>query len=774
MRSRDRRARLNVSQFVDHLLADRAFRSCVTAHQRMPPRAGKYREFPSTVDRRLVAALGRRGIHRLYEHQALAWEAAAAGKNVVVVTPTASGKTLCYNLPVLDAIARDPGARALYLFPTKALAQDQMNELHDLVNELGLDIKTHTYDGDTPANARRLIRSAGHIVITNPDMLHTGILPHHTKWIRLFENLRYVVLDEMHGYRGVFGSHLANVIRRLKRVCAFYGSRPQFICSSATIANPGELAGRLIEEDVEVVDRNGAPSGERHVFFYNPPLLDRQLGIRRSALLAAKELASDLLANQVQTIVFGRSRLSVEVLLTYLQEEARRRKLPEGAVRGYRGGYLPFQRREIERGLREGKVLGVVSTNALELGIDIGGLDASVLVGYPGTIASAWQQMGRAGRRSTVSLSIMVATSSPLDQFIVNHPEYFFSQAPENGLVNPDNLLILMSHLKCAAFELPFEGEEPFGPRFQGEMLNYLEEERILHRHGDRWYWMSDNFPAEKISLRTAAMDNFVIIDTTEGARVIGEMDRFAAPMLLHEEAIYLHEGQQYQVEKLDWEEKKAYVRRVNVDYYTDASLAVNLKVLDVFSEPGESVRGYGEVMVSFLPTIFKKIKLHTHENVGWGQIHLPEQEMHTTAYWLHLPSPLGDDLGRDELQGGLLGLAHLLVNVAPMFLMCDPRDIQVTAEVRSPFTGRPTVYLYENFPETLGFSEKLYGMRRMLLEGALDLVQDCPCESGCPSCVGPVVEVGEEGKKIARRLLEGLLSEEGKVKNEEREALGL
>ena len=751
---------MNLVQVVEQLLQTEG--GNITAYRHLPARPPVLAGFPDGADPRLVAALRGRGIEALYSHQAAAFAALLKKRHVVVVTPTASGKTLAYNLPVLNTLLSEPQARALYLFPTKALSQDQVNELYGLVNAIGADIKTHTYDGDTPVTARPLIRKAGHIVVTNPDMLHTGILPHHVKWMRLFENLRYVVVDELHQYRGIFGSHVANVIRRLRRICRHYGSSPQFIFCSATIANPRELAEKLLGEDVELVDDNGAPRGEKHILLYNPPLLNRQLGLRRSSLLTARRLAANFLANRLQTIVFARSRLSVEVMLTYLQEAAREHHLPEGAVRGYRGGYLPLERREIERGLRERQVLGVVSTNALELGVDIGGLEAAVLVGYPGTIASTWQQMGRAGRRREASAAVFVASSNPLDQYLVNHPEYFFESPPEYGLINPDNLLVLMDHLKCAAFELPFEEGERFGVDTTDQALDFLVGEGVLCRSQGAYHWSSESFPAEQISLRSAARENFVIVDRSEGARVIGEVDRYAAPTLIHEEAIYIHQGRRYQVRQLDYEGKKAYVEPVSVDYYTDANLAVELQVLAEESSRRLPAAGdaHGEVRVTYVPTIFKKIKFDTHENVGSGPIHLPQEEMHTTAYWLALDEGAVASLGREEAQSALNGLGNLLVNVAPLFLMCDPGDIRVVCQIRSPHTGRPTVFLYEFYPGGVGMSERLFRLRRDLLQRCLELVQACPCEDGCPSCVGPAAEVGESGKAAAREVLRRLLAD--------------
>ncbi|HKT82518.1 MAG TPA: DEAD/DEAH box helicase, partial [Solirubrobacterales bacterium] len=536
---------------------------------------------PDDLDPVLAAALRERGLESLYSHQAQAWRAARNGRHLVVVTPTASGKTLCYNLPVLQRILERPEARALYLFPTKALAQDQLAELGRLAAALPIDLKVHTYDGDTPPGRRLAIREAGHIVLTNPDMLHTGVLPHHTGWRRLFSNLEYVVIDELHTYRGVFGSQVANVLRRLKRVCEFYGSSPRFLCASATIANPVELAERLLEvEDIELVDRSGAPRGEKRLVFYNPQLIDRSLGVRRSSLLEARRIAARWIREGVQTIVFCRSRLQVEVMLSYLQQDLSPRLDARRRVRGYRSGYLPLERREIEAGLRSGDVLGVVSTNALELGIDIGTLQAAVLVGYPGTIASTWQQLGRAGRRSG-STTVLVASSSPLDQFIVRHPEYFLGASPEEGLIDPDNLLVLAGHLQAGVFELPFTEDEGLGRAKVRPLLEVLHEDGSVTSSGGRYFWSREAFPAEAVSLRRLAADNVVIVDTrTPHPEVIGEMDQFSAPVFLHEEAIYLHEGAQYHVDRLDWEEKKAYVRPVKVDYYTDANLAVSIKVL--------------------------------------------------------------------------------------------------------------------------------------------------------------------------------------------------
>ena len=737
------------------------FMSNVTFRHTIPAQPGIYEPVPEFVPDALRDLLQRKGIEQLYSHQAQAVRAVQEGKDIVVVTPTASGKTLCYNLPVIKTLLEDEEARALYLFPTKALAQDQVAELMAWSDELGGKIKTYTYDGDTPGDARIAIRSAGSIVVTNPDMLHAGILPHHTKWMRLFENLKYVVIDELHIYRGVFGSHVANVLRRLERICRFYGAKPRFICTSATIANPKEHGETLLGRPVSVIDQNGAPRGQKDLIFYNPPVVNKPLGIRRSALLEAEAVAHELIAAKIPTIIFTRSRLNTEVLVTYLRKSFHKLGQPHETIRAYRGGYLPKQRRQIEKDLREGKVLGVVSTNALELGIDIGSLQAAVLTGYPGTIASTWQQLGRAGRTDQPSLAVLVANSSPLNQFIVENPDYFMDRGAEYARINPNNLYILVSHLKCAAFELPFMAGEKFGELDPAEILDYLADQMILRKVENRWYWMSENYPAVDISLRSASTENFAIIDTTDGqTRVIGEVDRFSAPMLIHEGAIYIHESAQYHIDKLDWERQKAYAREVDVDYYTDANLDVELKVLDVFEreELPQVRRSWGEVMVVAKTHMYKKIKFYTHENIGWGQISLPEQELHTTAYWFSIPKENIENLDRGALQSALLGAAHLLGNIASLELMCEPSDLGVTAQIRSPFTEEPTVYIYEKYPGGVGFSEQLFKAHGRLIWRALSIIKKCPCPSGCPSCVGPVEEVGEEGKKHTAWFLKGVL----------------
>jgi DEAD/DEAH box helicase domain-containing protein len=755
----------------------------ITALKYFPPRAAQTVPFPDWVDPRLAQVYADKGIKSLYTHQAQAAELVRAGRNLVAVTPTASGKTLCYNLPVLNQILADPATRALYLFPTKALAQDQLAELYDTINRLDEDIKVFTYDGDTPRDARRAIRARGHIVLSNPDMLHTGILPHHTRWQRLFENLRYVVLDELHTYRGVFGSHTANVLRRLRRLCRFYGSRPQFICCSATIANPQELAEHLLEGSVALVEENGAPAAAKYFAFYNPPVVNRFLGIRRSYVNESARVAQHFLEHDCQTIVFANSRLVTELLVTALKEKETSRPGADSRIRGYRGGYLPGERRAIERGLRNAGIRGVVATNALELGIDIGSLDVAVLAGYSGTLASVWQRSGRAGRRAGTSAAVLVASSAPLDQFIVQNPDYFFARSPEHAQINPDNLEILVSHLKCAAFELPLNAEEKFGPTELATLCEFLAERGFLHRASDgRWHWTHEAYPADAISLRRITSDNFLIVESTAEPRIIGEVDFSSALTTLHEKAIYLHESRQYQVERLDYEGRKAYVRAVDTDYFTDAISYTKVRRLDTlesqsFARQGQDVgaRNHGEVDIRTQVVGFKKIKFHTFENVGAGKLELPEQEWHTTAYWLTLPRSFLASLpySSDDRQNGLRALKNALRSIATLLLMCDPRDLGATLGENHPGDStaeelhssgeesrgffEPNIYLYDNFPGGIGFSQPLYQLHDELLEKTLALIHHCEC-GGCPSCVGPIGEVGESGKAVAQDILTRLV----------------
>ncbi len=822
--------------------ANTRFAANITTWRTVPARAAQSVPLPADLHPTLAAALRAHDITALYTHQTTAWDRVRAGAHIVVVTGTASGKTLCYNLPTLDHLLRDPSARALYLFPTKALAQDQLANLQTLVADPQFSIAA--YDGDTPAHARAAIRARARIIVSNPDMLHTGILPHHPIWAEFFRHLRFIVIDELHAYRGVFGSHVANVLRRLKRVAAFYGAMPQFILTSATIANPVELAERLIEAPVALVENDGAAKGEKHFLIYNPPLVERAVGLRRSALLESVTLAQECLAHAAQTIVFARSRKSVEVILRYLAPAPATPNPKAGtpsAVRGYRGGYLPNQRREIERGLRAANVRAVVATNALELGIDIGGMNAAILVGYPGTIAATRQQAGRAGRASDAALAILVASADPLDQFLVRHPEYVFERSPEQALINPDNVLILLQHLRCAAFELPFRAGENFG-RVPGarvtEFLQFLEANRVLHRAGEKYFWMSEQYPASALSLRSASAET-VALQVSDPPSVIGHVDRASADWLAHPHAIYLHEGQAFSVDDLDLARGIAHLHASDADYYTEPRRETTVQLLATLAEtPARgALKAHGEIAVTTQVISFKKIKWFTHENLGEEPLALSPTELHTTGYWLavndatvaqlraagvwsNAPNDYGADWdalraqvrARDRfrcqgcglpengkphhvhhkvpfrafptrerandpanlvtlcptchrraelavrVRSGLAGVAHALAHLAPLFLMCDTRDIGVHSDPESPLAGgKPTIVIYDCVPAGIGFSERLFELHAELLARAHELVRDCACEDGCPSCVGPGGEQGSGGKREACALLEAV-----------------
>ena len=745
---------------------------------RIPPFAGAFVDFPQDLAVEVADLFRQRGIQRLYSHQSEAIAHVLSGRHVVVATPTASGKTLIYNAVTLNALAADPAAKSLYIFPTKALSQDQLAELFELNRSMGDRLGLHTYDGDTPQSMRRSIRRQAQIVLTNPYMLHSGILPHHTKWINLFENLRYVVLDELHSYTGVFGSHMANVMRRLRRVCRFYGSDPVFIMSSATIANPGELAERIIESPVQEIRNNGAPRGEKHLVFFNPPVVNRQLGIRKSYVSMARHITSILVKNGLQVITFANSRLTTEVLVKYLKTDLERHFTQSGTVRGYRGGYLPKKRREIEKGLREGRIKAVVSTNALELGIDIGALDAAVLAAYPGTIASTWQRLGRAGRRSDGAIGVLVSSSSPVDQFIAGHPEYFTDASPEQGRINPDNLSILIDHVKCAAFELPFSQDESFGKEELNEILDYLARHRVLFAREGKWFWTAEGYPADTVSLTRVTSDNFVVVDRTGPEQVIAEVDFSSALETLHPKAIYILEGIQYVVEEFDYENRKAFVRESQSDYYTDAITYTKISVLDREDETRSYplTTAFGDVHVFSQVVGFKKLKFFTNENVGAGDLQLPQQEMHTTAFWFTVSAELLDDLdvpAEDKIEA-VNGLAYLMRHMASVTLMCAPRDLGVAVEdnltqssvPRTPLRGgfspggrfEPSVYIYDNYPNGIGFSHPLFSRARPLLEDTLKTLLECSCSGGCPSCVGPPIRPAGRHKAAARYLLERLL----------------
>ena len=773
----------------------------ITAEVNIPALEGRYEALPSELHPRLVEALRGRGIERLYKHQAQAWRSIRAGQHTVVVTPTASGKTLCYNLPVIQG-ALEKSGKALYLFPTKALSQDQVAEVLALNQAGDLGIKAFTFDGDTPGDARKAVRTRGDIVVSNPDMLHQGILPHHTKWAQFFEGLSHIVIDELHTYRGVFGSHMANLIRRLRRVANFYGVEPTFVMCSATIANPGELANRLIEAPVHTIDESGAPAGPKTVLLWNPPVVNSDLGIRASARSQSTRIARMAVKGGLKTIVFAQTRIMVEVLTKYLKDVFDSDPRRESRVRAYRGGYLPSERRTTEAQLRGGDVDCVVATSALELGVDIGALDVCILNGYPGSIAGTWQRLGRAGRRQRPALGVLVASSAPLDQFIVRNPDFFLGSSPEHARIAPNQLLILLDHVRCAAFELPFRVDERFGTEQVETMLDYLEEEGLVHREGEQWHWTADSYPANAVSLRSVADGNFVVVDITDGAKqVIAEADYSGAAMTLYEGAIYMVQARPWQVERLDWEGRKAFVRQTAADYYTDAVDYTKLKVLEEFERHGTHNGGcaHGEVHLVRRVAGYKKIRYYTHENVGYGKVNLPDQEMHTTAVWWGLETDVLDTAFDTRWQAldGFLGAAHAMHFVAALLTMSERQDLgrsvgnaDATWSTTIGLDGRgapramagepvnldsegqfkPTLYLYDNYPGGIGLSAPLYELRNQVLERSIEMVAACACAAGCPACVGPILAGDDSGragpdsaspKGLALRVL-GLLAGQG------------
>lgn len=735
----------------------------------LPARAARWVDIPTTLHPQVVSALWSRGVTRLYSHQGEVLDRLAAGDDVVVATPTASGKSLCYHLPVFDELLRDPTARALYLFPTKALARDQVEAVRELgeaarAPELGAAV----YDGDTPPDHRRAARSRARIVATNPDMLHAGVLPHHASWASFFAGLKYVVVDELHTYRGLFGSNVANVMRRLRRVAAFYGASPRFVATSATIANPGELGARVMASDrVSVVSESGAPSGPRTFLIYNPPVIDAALGLRASYLKAAKRIARDLVDAGVPTLVFARSRKAVEILVRYLRDDLADDDdiHAEEAIRGYRGGYLPDRRREVEKLLRGGQTACVVATSALELGIDIGGLDAVVIAGWPGSRAAAWQRAGRAGRRGAPSTVVLVTCSEPLDQYVAADPEFLFGEPPEHGRVDPDNLAILVPHMKCAAFELPFAPGEKFGPLAGDEtreVLRHLGKKGLLHEDKGEgtFHWVADAYPAQGVPLRGLSNENFTVIDLRDG-QVLAEVAYRDAATQLHPNAIYPLEARLYQVDRLDWNAHKAFVREVDVDYTTDAMTYKRVRVLEVAGEDPGGRAGHGEVHVVEKVVGFKKIKLHTHENVGYGDVALPDHEIHTRGLWFDPPSP---GRGEEELVAhwadGVGKAAYALHHMAALVVLCEPMDLgSALGEVEGAASAAavPRIYLYDHLTGGAGLSERLYDERQALVARAAKLVAACGCAQGCPACVGAPGEVVTRGKEVAAKLLAAL-----------------
>jgi DEAD/DEAH box helicase domain-containing protein len=730
--------------------------------QVLPERPGRFSQPSQPLADSLVRLLAARGIEQLYCHQVAALEAARAGRDLVVVTGTASGKTLCYNLPILES-AISEGGRALYLFPTKALAQDQLKGLLELVSadaEVARAVRPGVYDGDTPTAQRRRIRGEANLVLSNPDMLHASVLPYHPKWAAFFAELRYVVVDEVHTYRGIIGAHVSAVLRRLMRVCEHYGSRPVFLAASATIANPGELTSRLLGREVEVIDDDGSPRGRKYFALWNPSPLGNDSLARRSANDDAVVWMVEALQAGGQALAFTRTRQAAELIHRYTREELAAAHSPlADKVRAYRGGYLPNERRQIEQDLFNGNLRGVAATNALELGIDVGSLDVALLVNYPGTIASSWQQAGRSGRRHDESLAVLLAGNDPVDQYLLRHPEYFFSQSPEHAVVDPNNPYVLAKHLPAAAFELPLKPDgdlDRFGT-LAPPIAGALSDQGVIANVKDQYYFAGGQNPAIGVSLRHMSDNTFSIVLMERDAKlpsnacglaqppapnhaVIANVDAISAPELVYPEAVYLHNGETYLVRELDLLGKVAYVERREIDYYTQAVLESNVRITgerDTNLAFPRALLGYGDVDVAWQTVAFKKIKFATRENIGLGPVDIPAQNLLTTAVWL---AP--DDVTRAEMKSaglraseGVVGLRNLAVVALPLVAMCDSRDLGGIVDSKN--LGRTTMILYDRYPGGLGYSERGFANMPQLLAICLEMVRDCPCDDGCPSCVG-------------------------------------
>ncbi|MBA4107937.1 MAG: ATP-dependent helicase [Pirellula sp.] len=743
---------MDVHALLDRVRSRRDYAGQLEHIEILPERAGRYADVTPPLPASLQHVLAKKGIERPYSHQASALATARDRRDLVVVTGTASGKTLCYNLPILESALVESNCRALYLYPTKALAQDQLKGLLELVGgneDLRSAIRPGVYDGDTPTAQRRRIRTEANLVLSNPDMLHASILPYHPKWADFFTDLRYVVIDEVHTYRGILGAHVSAVLRRLLRVCRHYGSEPIFLATSATIANPGELVERLIGRKAEVIDDDGSPRGRKYFALWNPSPIGADSLARRSANDDAVMWLEEAVEAEGQALAFTRTRQAAELIHRYLREslDAHRSRHAD-KVRAYRGGYLPNERREIEQDLFAGRLRAVAATNALELGIDIGSLDVALLVNYPGTIASCWQQAGRSGRRQGESLAVLMAGNDPVDQYLLRRPDYFFAQTPEHAVVDPDNPYVLAKHLPAAAFELPLTADDQnlFGP-LSGPIIEALCREELLAEVRGAYYHPGGQNPTVGVSLRHMSDNTFsIVVNDREGTvaprgvKVLANVDSISAPELVYPEAVYLHNGETYLVRELDLNGKVAYVDRRETDYYTQAVLESSVVVKneratsDAIPTAGLS---YGDVDVTWQTVAFKKIKFGTRENIGLGPVDIPAQQLQTTALWFTPDDTIRADLKAAGLRAseGLVGLRNLAVVALPLVAMCDSRDLG--GVVNSHNTGRPTMILYDRYPGGLGYSEKGFARIEQLLEICREMVESCPCESGCPSCVG-------------------------------------
>ena len=732
---------METAAFIDRLRSRSSYKDQIAHVASIPPRAARHGRLSRPLHPALNERLEAAQLLPLYRHQAQAVDAALRGKNVFVVTPSASGKTLCYNVPLLDTALRQKRSRALYIFPTKALAQDQLRVLRQL--SAGLDLDCATFDGDTPPEERGQVKRSARLVLTNPDMLHLGILPNHDSWSRFLRQLRYVVLDEAHVYRGVFGSHVANVLRRLRRLCALYGAEPQFICSSATVANPGEHIERLVGLPFTVVDDDGSPYGGKDFVFWNPPLIDRDGAIRRSANSEATALFTELVGGEWRTIAFARSRKLTELIYIYSREQLSRDNPPLAQrISPYRAGYLAEERRQIERRLFDGELLGVVATTALELGVDIGDLDATVLTGYPGSIASTWQQAGRSGRRGERSLSFLVALDNPLDQYLMRHPEAFFEKGCENAIINQTNPYILKQHLLCAAWERPLDARdaEVFGQGFDGAVSQLVEEGLLRPRPG-RWFPApSLAYPAEDVNMRSTSAERFVVVDTSQGYRQMETVEAAVAFFQIHPGAIYLHQGEAYLVTELDLPSRTAYVKPVDADYYTQTKDITDIDMVNTRCQRqvGKATVCLGEVTVTTRVLGFRKRRQFTEEVIEEWPLELPEQSFPTVALWFDIPQPVIDSIAAMglDLAGGLHAAEHAAIALLPLFALCDRNDIGGMSTPLHADSGRAQVFIYDAHPGGVGIAEKGYELIEELWRATLKAISECPCRSGCPGCI--------------------------------------
>ncbi|MBA7600052.1 hypothetical protein ES703_07099 [subsurface metagenome] len=761
---------MDTTAFLHHLQGQDSYQGQIVHCEHISQRDTSYAELDEPLAAELEACLARQGLSRLYAHQAEAVNYARQGSNVMVATSSASGKTLCYNIAVMEAILTERGSRALYLFPTKALAQDQLRSLHQLFCPglcRGEDFAT--FDGDTPRAERAEIRRRARIVLTNPDMLHVGILPNHQSWAGFLRHLRYVVIDEAHAYRGVFGSHVACVLRRLRRLCRLYGSEPQFICCSATIANPGEHAEKLVGLPIAVVDDDGSPRGGKDFVFWNPPIIDEARSIRRSANSEATYLFTELVSNHVRTLTFARTRRLTELIYLYSQQRLAEVSTElSGQIKPYRAGYLPEDRRRIERELFGGELLGVVATNALELGIDVGDLEATVLAGYPGSISSTWQQAGRSGRSQGESLSFLVALDNPLDQYLMRHPDFFFQKSFENALVNPANPYILRAHLLCAAWEWPLSGtdEAIFGSAFSQER-RVLEEQGMLRERRRRWYPSTAvTYPAQGVNTRATTGENFAVIDTSTGA-LLETVESTTAFFQIHPGAIYLHQGESYLINELDLAGRTAYTVPIRADYYTQSQDFTDLHIVKLIrSKKLAGAKVYlGEVEVTTSVVGFKKKAQFTEEVIGEELLDLPPQTFPTVALWFDLPPQVVARVAEAQLDfaGGLHAVEHAAIGILPLFALCDRNDIGGVSSPLHPDTGRAQIFIYDAYPGGVGIAERGFDLIMELWRAVLKLVAECPCRDGCPSCIQSP-KCGNNNKPLdkeaAKVILEGLVGE--------------